>query len=163
MAEQKTTVDVKSGTLFPLPFLVLGAICFIAGAGVFVMHPIISIILIVGGILILTSYEGTEIDPSSKTYREYNSFLFIKKGKAKTYQGIEKIFINSARVSQTVYTAYSSKSSSFSSTEYNAYLKFNEGEKVFLLSGKDKTKLLKKLRDISRSLNTSVVDNTVRR
>ena len=162
MAEQKTTVDVKSGTLFPMPFLVLGAICFIAGAVVFVNHPIIAIVLIVGGILILTSYEGTEIDPSSRTYREYNSFLFIKKGKAKNYQGIEKIFINSAKVSQRVYTAHTSASATFSNIEYNAYLKFKEGEKVFLLSGKDKTKLLKKLRDISRSLNTSVVDNTMR-
>lgn len=162
MAAQKSTVDIKSGSVFPLPFLVLGAIFFIAGAAVFVNHPVISVVLMVAGVLILTAYEGTEIDPSSKTYREYNSFLFIKKGQSRKYNGIEKIFVNSSKVSQRAYTAHTSTSTTFSSTEYNAYLKFDQGEKVFLFSGKNKLKLLKRLNDISRSLNTSVVDNTVR-
>ncbi|MEX2235689.1 MAG: hypothetical protein WD824_26260 [Cyclobacteriaceae bacterium] len=160
MAEQKKNVDIKCGSVFPFPFLVLGAVFFIAGAAVFVTHPVISIVLIVAGVVILTAYEGTEINPASRTYREYNSFLFIKKGKAKKYNGIEKIFINKAKVSQRVYTAHTSNSAIFTDTEYNAYLKFNEGEKVFLFSGKNKTKLLKRLNDISRSLNTQVVDNT---
>jgi hypothetical protein len=162
MASQKSTVDIKSGSVFPFPFLVLGAIFFMAGAAVFINHPVISIVLMVAGVLILTAYEGTEIDTSSKTYREYNSFLFIKKGQSKAYNGIEKIFVNSSKVSQRVYTSHTSTSATFSGIEYNAYLKFAKGEKVFLFSGKNKSKLLKRLNDISRSLNTSVIDNTVR-
>lgn len=162
MPAQKSTVDIKSGSVFPFPFLVLGAVFLMAGAAVFVNHPVISVVLIIAGALILTSYEGTEIDLLSRTYREYNSFLFIKKGESKKYEGIEKIFVNSSKVSQRIYTAYSSSSATVTGTEYNAYLKFNHGEKVFLFSGKNKSKLLRRLNDISRSLNTSVVDNTSR-
>jgi hypothetical protein len=161
MVEQKT-VDIRSGRVFPLPFLVLGAAIFIAGVGVFAAQPFISIALLLVAVLIFTSYEGTEINPALRTYREYNSILFIKKGKQKKYDSIEKIFINSGTVSQKVYTAHTSTAATFSSIEYNAYLKFTEGVKVFLFSEKNKSRLLKRLHEISRSLNTPVVDNTVK-
>lgn len=160
MGEQKQIVDIKSGSLFPFPFLVLGAIVFLAGVLVFVSSPLLSLFLLVTAAFILTAHEGTEVDPSARTYREYQSFLFIKKGKLKKYDGIEKIFVNSGRVSQKVYTAHTLQSSTFSSTEYNAYLKFNDGVKVFLLSKKNKVKLIAKLKNAGRILNVTVVDNT---
>src|SRR5688500_2393019 len=162
MGEQKLMIDIKSGSLFPFPFLVLGAIVFLAAVPVFVSSPILSVFLLITAALILTAHEGTEVNPTSRTYREYQSFLFIKKGKPKKYNGIEKIFVNSAKVSQKVYTAHTSQSTTFSNTEYNAYLKFNDGVKVFLLSRKSKTKLLEKLRDAARVLNVPVVDNSER-
>ncbi len=161
MREERKTVDIKSGRLFPIPFLVFGAIMFIVGLGVFANNPMVSIILLFSGFLILTAYEGTEIDLSSNTYREYHSFLFLKKGRAKEYEGIENIFVNSGKVSQRIYTAHTSSSVNFSSIEYNAYLKFTDGIKVFLVSGKNKKKLMKKLDQIARTLQTSIVDNTI--
>jgi hypothetical protein len=112
------------------------------------------------GILILTAYEGTEINPGSRTYREYNSFLFLKKGKRKKYGSIEKIFVNSGKVTQKVYTAHTMTSATFSRVEYNAWLKFRDGEKLFLASARNKEKLLKRLNEIAGKLNTSVVDST---
>lgn len=162
MADQKQIVDIKSGSLFPFPFLVLGAVVFLAGLAVLVSYPILSLFLLVTAAAILTAHEGTEIDPSSQTYREYQSFLFMKKGKPKKYGGIEKIFVNSGKVSQKIYTAHTSQSTTFSNIEYNAYLKFNDGVKVFLLARKSKTKLLDKLNNAARVLNVSVVDNTQR-
>ena len=160
MDEQKRIVDIKSGSLFPFPFLVLGAVVFLAGVGALASNTVLSLFLLVTAAGILTAHEGTEVNPSSRTYREYQSFLFMKKGKPKNYDSIEKIFVNSGKVSQTVYTAHTSSSSTFSSVEYNAYLKFSDGVKVFLLSKKSKPKLLEKLRDAARILNVSVVDNT---
>jgi len=155
------SVDIRSGRLFPFPFLVLGGAVFFSGMAMLISQPILGVVLMLGGALVLTAHEGTEINPVNHTYREYNSFLFMKNGEEKKYNDIEKIFVNSAKVSQRVYTAHTLKSSTFTNVEYNAYLKFGDGVKVFLMSRKNKTKLLEKLRDLSRSLNTTVVDHTV--
>jgi hypothetical protein len=98
--------------------------------------------------------------PESNSYREYNSILFIKTGKGKKYQRIEKIFINPVRVSKTIYTAHTSNSSTFQDVEYNAYLKFSDGEKIFLLSGKNKNRIRNRLKIIAETLNIPLQDNT---
>jgi hypothetical protein len=162
MGDPKSIVDIRSGSLFPFPFLVLGAGVLLAGLGIFMSYPIISLFLLVTAAFVLTAHEGTEIDSASHTYREYQSFLFIKKGKPKKYERIEKIFVNAGKVSQKIYTAHTSSSSTFSSIEYNAYLKFSDGVKIFLLSKKSKEKLLQKLNDAARVLGVAVVDNTHR-
>jgi hypothetical protein len=160
MADLNHKVDIKGARLFPFPFMVLGTGFLLAGMGVMIIHPIISLVLIVFGLSIVTAFEGTEIYPASHTYREYNSFLFLKTGRPKSFEGIEKIFINSGRVTQRMYTAHTMSSSSFSNVEYNAYLKFTEGVKVFLFSGRNKTRLIRKAEDLARSLNTSLHDHT---
>lgn len=146
--------------LFPFHFLLLAAIFFIAGLGIIMSHPYVSGILILFAAVIVTAYEGTEIDPSSGSYREYNAFLFIKKGKRKRYGSIESIFVNAGKVSQKIYTAHTTSSSTFSSVEYNAYLKFGDGNKIFLFSDKNRRRLMRRLQHVAGKLNTSIVDNT---
>ncbi|MEX1240434.1 MAG: hypothetical protein WEB30_11975 [Cyclobacteriaceae bacterium] len=160
MPVRKSTVDIKSGRLFPFQFLVLGFIILLSGFAVVGPYMIIGIILIIAGAVILTAHEGTEIMPDSNSYREYNSILFIKTGKGKKYQRIEKIFINPVRVSKTIYTAHTSSSSTFQDVEYNAYLKFSDGEKIFLLSGKNKNRIRNRLKIIAETLNIPLQDNT---
>jgi hypothetical protein len=160
MADLNQKVDIKGARIFPFPFMVLGTGFLLAGMGVMIIYPVISFILIVFGLSIVTAFEGTEIYPASHRYREYNSFLFLKTGRPKSFQGIEKIFINSGRVTQRIYTAHTTSSSSFSNVEYNAYLKFSEGVKVFLFSGRNKNRMMRKAEDLARSLNTSLHDNT---
>ncbi|MGC1241884.1 MAG: hypothetical protein WA874_09855 [Chryseosolibacter sp.] len=159
MPSHKSTVDIKSGWLFPFQFLVLGFVFLIAGIVVVVPHPIIGIVLVLAGAVILTAHEGTEIIPAAQSYREYNSILFIKSGKGKRYTSMEKIFINPVKVRQTMYTAHTLQSSSFSNLEYNAYLKFSDGVKVFLLAGKNKRKVINKLQGIADTLNIPLQDN----
>ena len=153
-------VDIKGARLFPFPFLVLGAGFLLAGLGVFVIQPIVSLVLTVFGLSIITGFEGTEVYPDSRTYREYNSFLFFKTGRAKRFESIEKIFINSGKVSQRIYTTHTMSSSTFTNIEYNVYLKFTEGEKVFLFSGRSRKNILRRAADIARALNTSLDDYT---
>ena len=160
MSLHKSTVDIKSGTLFPFQFLVLGAIIFVAGLAVVGPYMIIGLVLIIAGAIILTAHEGTEISPGSRTYREYNSILFIKSGKDKKYERIEKIFINPVRISQRLYTAHTMSPATFLHVGYNAYLKFSDGEKIFLFSGKNKSRLKKRLAGIAKILNIPVQDNT---
>ena len=161
MAGTSGALNIRSGLLFPLPFLFLGGGFVLAGVGILGIHLLLAFILILVGLFIITSYEGTEINTRTGTYREYNSYFFLKRGEAKPFSGIEKIYINSAKVSQAVYTAHTTSSSTFTNTEYRAYIKFDGGERVLLLSGRNKKKLLARTKQIAESLNTSVHDNTV--
>lgn len=161
MARQTKIVDVRGALLFPLPFLMLGAGFVLAGLGVLVNHPVIGLILVAVGVLVVTAYEGTEIDPEKRTYREYNALFFLKKGKAKHFDTIEKIYINSGKVSERVYTAHTTSSSVFMNVEYNAYLKLSKGEKVFLFSSRNKNKLMRRAKIIAARLNTEFHDHSV--
>ena len=128
MPSYNATIDIKSGKLFPFQFLVLGVVILFAGIAVVVPHAIIGCLLIIGSAMILTAHEGTEITPAAKTYREYNSVLFLKTGKPKKYKSIEKIFVNPVKRTQKMYTPRTLHSSTFSNVEYNAFLKFSDGE-----------------------------------
>ena len=54
-------VDIKSGALFPFPFLVLGAVVLVAGVAVVTTQFLLSIFLMLTAGIILTAHEGTEI------------------------------------------------------------------------------------------------------
>lgn len=161
MARPSQIVDIRGAMLFPFPFLMLGAGFIMAGIGVMINHPIIALILIGVGVLVVTAYEGTEIDPANHTYREYNAILFLKKGKTKRYDRIEKIYVNSGKVSRRVYTAHTTSSSIFYNMEYNAYMKLTSSEKVFLFSGRNKNQIVRRAQAIADMLNTAFQDNSV--
>lgn len=162
MATSSNVVDVRGALLFPLPFLMLGAGFVLAGIGVVVSYAIVGLILIVVGIMMVTAYEGTEIDPDRHLYREYNAFLFLKTGKRKSFEGIEKVYVNSGKVSQRMYSAHTSSSSVFHNVEYNAYLKLSSGEKIFLFTDRNKNRMLRRTKRIAESLHTALHDNTSR-
>lgn len=161
MTNEKSIIDIKAGSLLPFQFLVFGGIMLTAGMMSLHHQMILSVILIMISAAMLTAYEGTEIMPHSKTYREYTSILFFKRGAWKKYDGVEKIFINSGKVSQKIYTAHTLNSGTFTDVKYNAYLKFTDGTKVLLLKSKNKSRLLAKVTDTAAGLNTIVVDNSI--
>lgn len=160
MKIHKQPLDIKSGRLFPFHFLILGGVFFLAGVALFPSQVMLPLIFITLGSIILTAYSGTEINTSAGTYREYTSILFIKKGKHKKFASIEKIFINAGKTSQKMYTAHTASSATFTTLEYNAYLKFTDGSKVFLQSDKNKNRLLNKINEAAKNLDTLVVDTT---
>lgn len=157
----KKTIDIPTGRLFPFHFVAFGVGLLIGGIAVVAAgHMIVGLILIFIGAVIVTGYEGTEISTSAKTYREYNSFLFIKKGEIKRYAGIERIFINAGKVSQRMNPPLTAGTKTYTSIEYNAWLKFTDGTKVFLKSDRNKTRLINKLKASASLLNTTVVNLT---
>lgn len=125
-----------------------------------VNYPIATAILVPSGLLIVTAYEGTEIDTRARTFREYNSFLFIKSGKKIKFKTLEGVFIHRAKISQKMFSPRTMNSSTFTHVEYNAYLK-TDREKIFLMSGRNKMKLLEKVRSIAGVLKTPVADHAV--
>lgn len=157
----KNTIDIKFGTLFPWPFQLLAGILLLIGLSIILEKPILSVLLILGSGFVLSGYAGTDVDKTKNLYREYNSFFLIKYGKKIKYTGIEKIFINRSKVKQQLYTAHTSHSSIFTNTEFNAYLKFENGTKIHLLTKRKKENLKRDLKKISAFLEIPVEDNTI--
>jgi len=156
-----TSIDYKSGKLFPIQFQFFGGVLLLIGLGVATNYIVVGLILILIAASILTGQSGVDFDSELKAYRAYKSFLFIKSGENKKYQGVEKIFINSQAISQRMYTMHTNHGSDFKSLEYNAYLKFDNGIKIYLDTNKDKKALIDKLQELAGFLKTEVVDATI--
>ena len=111
----KGEFDIKAGALFPWYFQLLGCAFTLTGVVFLLENFIVSLILVPIGLLILTGRSGIEINIISKTYRSYYSFFFIKWGKQMSFNKIEKLYINANKVTQKIYTAHTTQSSTFES------------------------------------------------
>jgi hypothetical protein len=151
-------IDIKFGPLFPWHFRFLAIAVIILAFALIQNQPLISMILILGSFFTLTSYEGTEVNVSNKTFRSYTAFFFVKTGAFEKYTEAERIFINSANLSQKIYSAHTALSTTFKERVFNAYLKFSDGEKVHLLRSKNRDALIKKLTPISERLSVEIVE-----
>lgn len=135
---------------------------------VFMMVGILSVIykllwspiLLLVGAFILTGFRGVDFNGREKVYREYNSFLFLKFGKWVKYDQAEKIYINSGSTSQKIYTQVTD-GITVKSKEFNAYLKFDNGSKIYLASKKDKNRLIKRLKKLTDFFTLEIQDNTI--
>jgi hypothetical protein len=155
-------IDIKFKALFPWQFLFLAGVIFIAALAFISQEVVISLLLIAGSIFVLTSFNGTEIDTANRYYREYTAFFyFLRTGKKIKYTRIEKLYINRAKVTQRMYSARTTQSSTFSNTEYNAYVKFDNEEKIQLLNKRNKETLVRELQKVSTFLKVPITDNTV--
>lgn len=128
-----------------------------------IAKPFLAVVLIPISLFILTGKSGIEIDLSSRQYRSYYSFYLLKFGKWLEFHSIEKIYINKNNVSQKIYTAHTNQSSTFHSSQYDAYIKFGNGEKEYLASSKDLQKVTDKIEPLSKAVGISIVDNSVSR
>ena len=164
MEEQRlksTTLNIRTGRIFPWHFQLIAVVIVIGAVAVFITNFIFSMVLLVIGISILTAHSGVLIDPGQKTYRAYNSFIFIKTGSVLPYVGIEKIFLNANKESQKVYTAHTLDSTNFKNTMYDGYLKFVDGTKIHLISDKNKATIMAELNGYADILGIDLHDNTV--
>jgi hypothetical protein len=155
-------INIKAES-FPWQAKFVGVLLLIGALNLITNYWWLSIILAVVGLTLLTGHSGTQIDFANKTFREYNSYLFIRRGVSKKYNQVESVFINKAKVSQQMYTAHTSSSSTFHSVVFNAYLEFDDGIKLFLTSRKDKAKLINFLNPLVSALSVDLLDNTLSR
>jgi hypothetical protein len=158
MTSQKS-ITVKFGNLFPWIFLLVALAVLVMALLTATDRPTLSICLMLASGIVLTGQEGTEIDRYAKRYREYKSFFFIKSGRWINYAEVEKIFVNTSKSSQRLYTAHTTKSSIFENVDYNGFLKFADGKKVHLLKKRKKAELLDALNPIAGFLDVPLEDN----
>ena len=149
--------NLKNGLLFPFQFQILGYVFLFAGFALAVVNIWASIIFILLGGLIVTAYAGIEF--KGNHFREYNAFFFIKNGKWKPLRKVEKIFIKQTKVSQKYY-GRANQSSTFRSHVYKAFLKFDNGETLFLYDHKNKDQVESKLEELSGFLKVEGIDFT---
>ena len=117
----------------------------------FILMFVLSFLLI----LIWTSFYILEIDVEKKTYRDLTSVFGRTFGKAVDFNEIENVFIKSSIVSQTIH-GFGPNSYEKKDYEFDAYLKFTNGEKLFLVSDDDKKELVKRLQTVLKKLGTEI-------
>ena len=150
---------LKLNKLFPWHFVILGWVMIPGGLFGILVNPIAGIIFLLLGILFVSSYEGIEIDRDEKKYRMYNSFFFIKQGGWQGYNEFVKLYINPVKTSQEIYSKITT-TSTIREVEYQAYLKKNNEEKLYLMADKNRDQLLRHLAPLSEYLDLEIVDNT---
>jgi len=143
-AFENSRISIRSGPIFPYQFQYFAILLIIFSFLLITVKPYLSILPLLPGLIILSSFYGLEIHPGKGEYRNFKSFLFIKTGSWIAYEGIENIFINSSHQTQKIYTRIT-EGPIIRKKYYNAYLKFRNGDKAFLISKKNKISLIKKI------------------
>lgn len=100
-----------------------------------------------------------EIDTESRSYANLIQILSYSSGKRIAFGAVEKIFINECRVAQTIHRYSTGAPATFRNVEYRAFLKLENGDKIFLLRKREADKLKKHLEDLANSLQTEIVEN----
>lgn len=158
-------IKVKHDFCLPFGFRVAGVVVILFGILFPVSGKSMTVNLLVFftmsllGVIMTTARYGLEIDSKKKEFKEYVRLLWLKKGVREKYNGIEKIFINSIRVSERMTTRTGAKYD-IKSMRYQAYLKFDDGKKIELDGNGDKDKLMKRLYAYNSILKTDIQDNT---
>jgi hypothetical protein len=153
-------IDLKYGHLF-LWHVRLGAVlAILLSIGMVTSSLIAATILFLGCVFVLTASEGTDINPSDKTFREYSSFFFLKTGRFEPLGAVEYIFINKGSESHQMSSPRGINTIVVENTIFNAYLKLSSGEKIPLLKEKNKFTIIKKLQALSEQLPADIVDHS---
>jgi len=135
----------------PIPF----------GGGIYLLiigYPVWGAIVILLGIIILTTKYVTEINLGDKSYLDYLSFLGLPLNKdSKRFKSLDRIVISKGKYSQTINTRVQSRQMDW--TDYTGTL-ILDNDTLDLVTNTDKKKLLHALREFSDFLKVDVEDRT---
>lgn len=121
-------------------------------------HPVFGAMLVLLGVVILTTHYGLEIDLGNKSYREYLWVLGAKSGEVKRFEQVHYVFIKKVKVSQTMNSRVSS--TTIRKDQFDGYIKFSEDDKIHLRSEDKKGDLIKKVKEVSADLGVKIIDYT---
>ena len=134
----------------------------LAGAGIwlsFIQHPLWGGLLIIVGVIILTTNYVTEINLTEKCYRDYLSMTGIKLNEeVKRFKQLDRIIVSKGNYSQTVNTRVQSRQMDWA--DYTATLLMDGGMTLDLITKIDKRELMLGLKDFSDFLGVNVEDRT---
>lgn len=153
-------MNINQGFIFPWHFRLFGGLLIIGGAVVIALNIIVAVIMLLIGLLLLAGRSGISFDMKNAHYKDFNSFLGFKFGHDEALKEIEKLYINRNMQKSTMYSAHTSSAKTFENIIYDGYLKFVDGEKMYLKSLKKKELLMNELQELANYLNTHLIDNT---
>lgn len=131
--------------------LVLAAVAFVAAD-----YYIIAGISLLGGVLAITTRYGVEVDFSARQYQEYTWVLGLKIGQRISFDGIKYLFIKDFKITQTFNSRVNS--ATITKDEYRGYVKFNDQERVHIVSHEDYDLLVAELKVLARQFNVGLID-----
>ena len=149
-------VDFKTSPYFSATITLAGALVGMAGLAIVFTNPIIGAILVLLGLIVLTTHYRLTIDFDKKSFHDYVWILGFRNGDKDNFEIIEYLFIKKSKVSQTMHLRVAS--STLRKEVYDGYLKFSENNKLHLLTKDSKSDLIKKLRAISTALGVKILD-----
>lgn len=107
---------------------------------------------------IFTTHYRFRIDLVKKEFQDYLWILGLRQGATVRYEKMEYFFIKKSNVSQTM--GLKAATTTVHKEVFDAYLKFSEKEKVFIVSQNSKEKLLSQLHPMATSLQVQIIDYT---
>lgn len=152
-------LDFRTSSYFPETIRFVSMLLLLAGLFFIFVNLIAAAILLVPGIIILTTSYRLEIDFENKVYRDYVWFLGLKNGKTARFENIEYLFIKKSKISQNLNSRISTRT--ITKDTFDGYLKFNEAEKIHLLTKDSKSALVGRLKHIAQLLQLKIVDYSV--
>lgn len=155
------TYTLKSNRLFPFQFQLVGWTFLLSGMVAIVFLPILAFFLLLVALLILIAYRGITFNRNARSYRIFHSFLCFKSGKKASYENIDSLYIHTSRMSQRVNTMITTGITT-STTEYDAYLKLDGAQRIYLMSHKNKARLLDKLSPLADYFGMKVREGKAR-
>jgi len=150
------SIDLKTSSYFPSTWRLVGIFFAVAGILIAFANIFIGIVLVIGGVLVVTTHYRIEIDFGRNTYHDYTWIFGIKSGEKGHFDHIEYIFINKNKVSQTM--GNRAISSTITRYDYNGYLKFSETQKIHLRSDERKATLVRHMQFLAAKLNCQLRD-----
>jgi hypothetical protein len=157
---KKNKIDFRTSAYFPSGMIFAGVLFLFVGLLIAIsVNMILGTIIILGGIIILTTHYRLEIDFENMRYKDYVWFLGLKKGEPEKFEGIEYLFINKSKLSQNLNSLTSTRT--ISKDAFNGYLKLRGDETIHLLTKENKRALLEKLNRMASLLSVKVVDYSV--
>ena len=129
-----------------------------AGYLFLIEHPIWAAVLVLLGIIILTTNYVTEINLKEKSFDDYLLLLWIPLNRErKRFGAIDRIIISKGNYSQTLNSRIQTRQ--FNWTDYTGTL-ILDNDTLDLVTHTDKKKLLHALREFSDFLKVDVEDRT---
>lgn len=123
-------------------------------------HYVWSFVLVVGGVLIVTTCYVTEMNLKEKYFKDYVSVAGIGLNtEVKRFNQLDQIIISKGNYAQTVNTRVQSRQMNWS--DYTATLIMDNRDSLDLLTRTDKHELLKELKVFSDFLAVGVEDHTL--
>jgi hypothetical protein len=151
-----------SVSYFPRSLKYASPLLFVAGIYLAVTDSLIwACVLVLLGVIILTTEYVTEIDIKNKQYRDYLSFLTVRLSEdRKHFSRIEKIVISKGNYSETINTRVQSRQLDWS--DYTGTLIFDVGS-LDLLTRTDKRQLIVGLKKFAEYCDVGIEDQTTGR
>lgn len=149
----KNSIDIKTHDYFPFHMMVMGVAFLLVAVVISMMYPIVAILLLLMGIVIVSTHYRLSIDPENKEYREYLWILGLKKGEIQPYHSLHDIYIR--HITQNIEYGFVSRVSGRKKV-YSAALELDEDSSVFIGEHANESKLLKKVNKLAQGLQTSI-------